>query len=130
MSKYGLPVQDLVHFFYASSSRATMNDYKIYQRIYYSSLSKSLTELSCNVEELFPFEELESLWKKFGKYAILICSFVYRLLCVDSQNVPEVQKETTTMQDFFDQFESMAYSHEVKKRVVELFDHMIENDFV
>lgn len=93
-------------------------------------MSENLRNMSCNPEELLSFEELKSLWKKSARYGLLLGGFVFKILYVDSQDAPEVSKNTTSMKDFYDQFDVAGTEEKIKERIVDLFNYMIDNDFV
>lgn len=86
--------------------------------------------MSCNPVEILSFEELEQLWKKCARYGLLLGVFIFRVLYVDSEDAPDVSKNTKSMDDFYKQFEMLNIEEEVNARILDVFNFMVENDFI
>lgn len=86
--------------------------------------------MSCNPNELFSFEDVETLWRKCARYGLFLGGFIFKILYVDKQDVPEVVKNTTCNEDFYNQFDINGIEDQIKNRVLDLFHFMVENDFV
>lgn len=86
--------------------------------------------MSCDPEEVFPYKNVELLWKKYAKYGVLVGSFVFRMLYVESKDAPVVNKGTTSMDDFYDQFKDMGNEEKVNERIRDLLTFMVDNDFI
>lgn len=86
--------------------------------------------MNCDPDEHLSFEELESLWKKSAKYGLLLGGFIFKVLYVDSDDAPEVFKNTTSIDNFYTQFDVSGYDKQVNKRLVDLFNYVLENDFL
>lgn len=129
MARYSSLITDLAYFFCSSASREILDDYKKYLKIYHDSLSKDLREMSCDPQEIFPFENLEHLWKKCVKFGLFMGSFLLKVLLIDSENVANVQ-EITKATDFFDQFDTTGIEEKFNHRIVDLCNFMVENQFI
>lgn len=86
--------------------------------------------MSCNPDEILSFEELEQLWKKCAKYGLLLGGFVFKILYVHSEDAPDVSKNTKSMDDFYKQFELLSVEEKVNARLYDLFNFMVDNDFI
>lgn len=86
--------------------------------------------MSCDPDAILSFEELEHLWNRCVKYGLLLSGFIFKILYVDSADAPEVAKNTTSMDDFYKQFEITGYEEKVNARLLDLFRYMVENNFV
>lgn len=130
ISRYALPVLDLAYFFCTSSSKDILDDYKKYLKIYHHSLSQNLKEMECDPDELLSYGDLEYLWKNNVKFGLLLGGFIFKILLIDKDNAADTQQNTNSTEDFYNQFVVTGNEEQIRQRILDVFNFMIENDFI
>lgn len=131
LSSYALPTLDLVHFFYTSSPKDVLQDYKKFLKIYHDNLTNNLREMSCDTESILSFEDLLLLWKKSSVYGLYISGFMFKILYIDGDNVPEeISEEARSMDDYFKEFKVSEIEEKINIRLSDLFNFIVQNDLL
>lgn len=81
------PVYDLAYHFYETASEKEYNEFPTLLRVYHNSLSTCLNQLGYSVDVLFPFSELESQWKKYSFFGVLMGMVAAPYTMVDKTDV-------------------------------------------
>lgn len=85
--------------------------------------------MSCDSEELFRYEDLEKMWKRGTAYGLFVASFVFKILYIDSEDVPDVEK-STNLSEFLDKFGITGDEENVNDRLRDIFEFIHENNLI
>lgn len=86
--------------------------------------------MSCDPDELFSFEEFEAMWKKYAKCGLLLSGFIFKILLVNSEDAGNTQEDTHSIEDFHKLFDKVSNLEKLNERIIDLFNFMIENNFI
>lgn len=129
MIKAGSPVLDLSYHIYSTSSGAELEQFDVLLETYYQSLAKSLEELDCNPEEVFPFSELRRQWNVFSTMGFLTGTCAILLTLSNQEDVLEI--ENIDQKDGFDRLGQLnEKSHDIiAPRYLAIAKHFVNHRF-
>lgn len=129
MIKEGSPVLDLSYHIYATSAEAELEQFDVLLETYYQSLAKSLKELDCNPEEIFPFSELRRQWKVFSKMGFLMGTCVMVISLTNQEDALDI--ENMDQKDAFDRWGQLnEKNHDIiASRLLAIAKHFVNYNF-
>ncbi|XP_057665831.1 uncharacterized protein LOC130899708 [Diorhabda carinulata] len=124
ISNVGSVVHDLSYCLYAGGSKEIFDNFNHYLKIYHESLSDTCLKFSC--PNFISLDELKEEWKNYGR-----CGFILGIILIDiklSENVS--LDDMAKMNDEGVQNFSQDDAQTIKRKLLELVNHMFENDFL
>lgn len=120
---------DLSYHIYSTSSGAELEQFDVLLETYYQSLAKSLEELDCNPEEVFPFSELRRQWNVFSTMGFLTGTCVMLLTLSNQEDVLEI--ENIDQKEGFDRLGQLnEKSHDIiASRYLAIAKHFVNHRF-
>ncbi|VEN62170.1 unnamed protein product [Callosobruchus maculatus] len=100
MARLSTPVLDIAYFFLTCGSKEDFYHYKEYLKLYHEELSKNLSEMSCNPEEIFPYSQLQLHWQKCSVIGMYTALLVIKLSLFEQSEIGHEEKGG----DFYKQF--------------------------
>ncbi|KAL3277104.1 hypothetical protein HHI36_012462 [Cryptolaemus montrouzieri] len=94
LSTLDTPVKDLVFNIYTTCDKSVLDHLDLLLVTYYETLSTSIRSLGSNPDEIFTFEQLNQLWKKYSKFGALISLILVKLELIDKADAPDLTKLT------------------------------------
>ncbi|XP_055538989.1 uncharacterized protein LOC129726391 [Wyeomyia smithii] len=92
--RYASPALDLLYFLFCCTDgefRAAHYDEMI--RIYYDSLKILLEKLGGDASRQFPYTALLKQLKTFGRFGLMMATFLVPMLCIENQDLPDLNAE-------------------------------------
>lgn len=126
ISRLGSPLMDFSYFFYTCAPKQVLDDVEKYLNIYHNSIAKSLKELGCDPEKVFPFTLMKSHWKKYSKYGLVLSATFIRSFICDKDEAPNL----TSDQFFVDFAKPIRNEEELNRRITNLVTHFLENNLI
>ncbi|EAT35123.1 AAEL012688-PA [Aedes aegypti] len=91
--RYVSPALDLLYFIFGCTDEAFRRQhYDEMIRIYYDSLKQLLEKLGGDPSRQFPYTALLRQLKACGKFGILMAMFMVPMLCIDNQDLPDMDQ--------------------------------------
>ncbi|XP_070494988.1 uncharacterized protein [Chironomus tepperi] len=91
ITRYGPPAIDLIYFFFiCTDHKLRANHFNELLKIYYNSLEEMLHNLDCNANELYPFDVLQNQMKLFGKFGVIMASFILPALITKDEEIVDL----------------------------------------
>lgn len=84
--------------FACTDQKLRAKHYDEFLNVYHQSLKEVLNHLGCDSMKAFPFTALVRQLKKFGKYGILIMSFIVPMLGMKNEDLPDTDELVDTME--------------------------------
>lgn len=82
---------DLSYFLMSSTDKALRDrHYDEFIRIYYDNLAQTIRKCGSVPEQLFTFADLQSEFKKFGKYGVIMAPCLLQVLVSDPSNIVDM----------------------------------------
>ncbi|CAH1953455.1 unnamed protein product [Acanthoscelides obtectus] len=127
MVRLSTPVLDLAYFLLTCSSKNDLDNYKKYLKLYHDELSRNLTEMSCNPDEIFPYSQLELHWQKCSIIGMYTALLVIKLSLFEKSEIGHEEEGG----DFYKQFSiDQINADEYKKRILDVLFFMEEKHLV
>lgn len=73
--------------------------YDEFIRIYYDNLAQTIRKCGSDPEKLFTFANLQSEFKKFGKYGVIMAPCLLQVLVSDPSNIADMNVMTSDAND-------------------------------
>lgn len=130
-SRLGSPVCDLAYFIYSCTSKEVLDNMNTYKYHYYDSLSKHISLLGSNPNEVYPLSVFEEHWKTYAKFGLTISALqVFVLLSekhevIDYTDVAEAGQEIGTAYDY-----EIANTEEYNNRMRCIIEYFVEENVI
>jgi len=112
LSGLASPIIDLSYFIYCCCSKEDYKDLEKLLKIYHQSLSESLKQLGCDINEVFPFVKLIDHWKRFSKYGLVISIFLLKFSLCEGDEAPDFAETAEQGKDFLENFNNFNIKNE------------------
>lgn len=100
MTRYCSPVQELAYFlFNCTDNDLRSKHFDELLQVYHNSLKTLLRRLGGDIFEQFPMTALFRQLKAFGKYGILMSSFILPMISTKSEDLPDMDFVAASMKD-------------------------------
>nr|CAH7731972.1 unnamed protein product [Callosobruchus chinensis] len=127
MVRLSTPVLDIAYFFLTCGSKEDFYHYKEYLKLYHDELSKHLSEMSCNPEEVFPYSQLEMHWQKCSVIGMYTALLVIKLSLFEQSEIGHEEKGG----DFYKQFSiDQINAEEYQKRILDVLFFMDQENLI
>lgn len=128
LSRVASPVIDLSYFLYACADAAILKHFDFILQIYHTSFCDFLKDLDCDrdddIEAVFSLKKLKEHWKDFGKFGLVMGSFVLKLALCDTDEVPDLADTAENGGDFKGTLDiTIKNQDEYARRVRDTFLH-------
>nr|CAI5820391.1 unnamed protein product [Callosobruchus analis] len=127
MVRLSTPVLDIAYFFLTCGSKEDLYKYKEFLKLYHEELSKNLSEMSCNPEEIFSYSQLELHWQKCSVIGMYTALLVIKLSLFEQSEIG--QEEIGG--DFYKQFSiDQINADEYQKRILDVLFFMEQENLI
>lgn len=129
LSRVGSPVLDLSYYLYACATRLVLHQFDFLLQVYHSSFSEMLENFQINVEDVLTFKELQAQWRVYGKFGLMLCPLVTKLVLCEAEEVIDFTDaaETGNLENALDFRLKNVDLYE--ERIRDVFEHWANNFF-
>ncbi|XP_055614514.1 uncharacterized oxidoreductase dhs-27-like [Uranotaenia lowii] len=98
--RYVSPALDLVYFlFCCTDEQFRRQHYDDMIRTYYASLRELLEKLGGDATRQFPYTALLRQLRRFGRFGLIMATFVIPILCIDNADIPDLDEQAEKHKD-------------------------------
>ncbi|XP_018566828.1 uncharacterized protein LOC108907572 [Anoplophora glabripennis] len=127
LSRVASPILDLSYYLYSCADKTVLDHFDFLLQAYHTSLSDSLKELGCNVDEILTYNELKQQWKKYGRYGLALTPLIIKIELCQSDEVVDFAESAEKGERLDGLFDfTLQDQGEYEKRLLEVFSHFGE----
>ncbi|XP_023312495.1 uncharacterized protein LOC111692653, partial [Anoplophora glabripennis] len=131
LAERGSPVLDLAYFLFTCGSTEVIINYPTHLKTYHDALTESLTKLSCNVGDLYPFELLVVQWHKYSKFGLFMALIMIKFMLSEKDEVPDISQMAKSGMSFVDRLNFVSIHDDAyNKRISEIITVLARSSLI